>query len=129
MNYNKFLIFGKELIDGESVSEIKIRTSISRGYNYVFHHVRENCRNHPDSNFNNGRGDHQEAIHFLKRLEEGRLASTLNSLTDKRNNAEYELKPTFNKTNAEDYIDDVEDFIKKFNKENIKKRRVKKKLQ
>ena len=129
MNYNAFLTLGKELINNDPVTEVKVRTSISRGYNYAFHHVRENCRNHPDSSFNNGKGDHQEAIEFLKRIEQGGLASLLLSLTDKRNNAEYGLKLTFNKENAIDYIDDTEDFVGRFESEktNILKRRVKQK--
>lgn len=101
MNYRNFLVLGKELIEYEPISEVKIRTSISRGYNYVFHHVRENCRSHSESHFKDGRGDHKEAIKFLERIEQGRLASALTSLTDKRNHAEYDLKLSFNKTKAE----------------------------
>ena len=129
MKYNDFLIFGKELIKSKPSSEIKFRTSMSRGYNYVFHHVRENCRNHPDSEFNNGKGDHHEAVSFLKRIEQSRLASALNLLTEKRNCAEYDLKLVFKKTNAEDYIDDAEDFLNRFEKEktNIIRRREKSK--
>ena len=130
MNYNNFLTFGKELIKSEPISEVKIRTSISRGYNYAFHHVRENCRGHPDSDFKDGKGDHHEAIEFLKSIEQGRLASALNDLTDKRNKAEYDLKLSFNKKNAIEYIDDSEDFVERFNleKENIIKRRAKQKF-
>ncbi len=127
MNYNEYLFFSKKLIQDENNPEVNIRTSISRAYNYVFLHVREKHRNHPDSNFRNGRGDHKEAVEFLKRLEYSRLASTLFSLTDRRNLAEYDLKVDFKKVKALEYIDDAQDFIKKIDNENIKKRRVKKK--
>jgi len=127
MNLKEFYNLGKELIQGENVSEVKIRTSIGRIYNYVFHYVRENCREHPDSRFRNGKGDHQEAVEFLKRIEERRLASILTSLTDQRNNAEYDLKLSFTIQKAEDYIDDADDFIDRFNNRNITKRRAKQK--
>jgi uncharacterized protein (UPF0332 family) len=129
MNYNAFLTLGKELIENEPVTEVKIRTSISRGYNYAFHHVRENCRSHPDSHFNNGKGDHREAIEFLKRIEQGTLASHLLSLTDKRNNAEYDLKLNYKKEKAIEYIDDAEDFVGRFDRDkiNILKRKIKQK--
>lgn len=128
MNYHNYLVFSKELIKEEKAPEVNIRTSISRAYNYAFLHVREKHRNHPDSYFRNGRGDHKEAIAFLKRLEYSRLASALFSLTDRRNLAEYDLKQVYKKQKALDYIDDTKDFIKKINGEDIKNRRVKKKL-
>jgi len=125
MNFRNFLGLGKELIEGENIPEVKIRTSMGRVYNYVFHYMRENHRGHPDSNFGNGKGDHSEAINFLKRLEERRLASTLHSLTHKRNRAEYDLNLSFKKQNAIDYIEDAEDFVKKMDSGNVKTRRVK----
>jgi len=127
INYNKFFQLANELILNKTIEEVKIRTSISRAYVYAFHYVRENYRNHPDSNFKNGTGDHDEAIQFLKRLKEGRLASTLLSLTARRNNAEYDLPLDYKrKQKAEDYIDDVKDFIQKMEceKTTLKKRRV-----
>jgi len=127
MNLKDFYDLGKELLQGENVPEVKIRTSIGRIYNYVFHYVRENCRKHPDSKFRNGKGDHQEAVKFLERIEERRLASTLLSLTEQRNNAEYDLKLSFTIQKAKDYIDDADDFINRFNNRNIIKRRAKQK--
>ena len=128
MNFHDFLKFGKELIQEKDIPEVKIRTSVSRVYNYVFHYIRENYREHPDSDFTNGKGDHQEAIGFLKRLEERRLASALEALTNKRNNVEYTLKLSFTKGYAIDYIDDAEDFVIRIDKEHLKSRRVKERM-
>ena len=130
MNLNDYFSLGKELIQGSNIPEVKIRTSIGRCYNYVFLFVRENCKGHPDSQFSSrGKGDHQAAIRFLTSIEERRLASSLIDLTDKRNIAEYDLSKKYILTHASDYINDAEDFVRRFSQEiqNIKSKRVKQK--
>lgn len=106
-----FLKLAEKLVSDLNNEEIVYRTAISRAYYYAFHFVRENCGTHPDAMFRYDHTDHQEAVNFFMRVGRRDLASIMRSLRNRRNHADYELTRTITKDQAEEFINDVRDFI------------------
>jgi len=98
MSGRDFLIFAKTLYTSDD--EAARRTSVSRAYYALYHHVRENLilsgirvTTKPE--------EHQRMVRYLKNsgIEDAKfVGEQMNDIREKRNNADYELNDSsFNK--------------------------------
>ena len=99
-----FFTHSRKLANKSEDKEIARRSSISKGYYYAFHYVRENGKTHPiTSHFRHGGGDHGEAVDFLDRMGEKKLSRELSDLQEWRENADYELGDPIGKNALDDF--------------------------
>lgn len=92
INPKDFFSYSRKLANNSKDREIARRSSISKGYYYAFHYVRENGKTHPTTDyFRDGGGDHTEVVEFLERMGEKKLSKELSSLQEWRENADYKL--------------------------------------
>ena len=107
MNYDEFLNCAKQFFQGKS-GEIDLRNSASRAYYYLFHKIRETFRGHPKADFKNGKGDHEEALKFLLRINQPTLADRFHECLTRRQNADYGINDPFAEICADEQLKEVQ---------------------
>ncbi|KJU84665.1 HEPN domain protein [Candidatus Magnetobacterium bavaricum] len=111
-----YLPFVRELLDGKTVSEVKIRTAISRTYYAVYLYAAEKYVQAKGNNasIESACKNHTRFLNELKDESDGRLntiGNQIHELKRFRERADYEIKAYLNKSDAEGCLNQAHKII------------------
>ena len=108
IKHDEFLEVAIKLIeDSPSNDSAFIRSSISRAYYYIFHYAMEKLKKHPKARFHllkNKACHHKYIIELLYELKQLDIAERIGKFRRVRNDADYDLNRSFDKSEAERWI-------------------------
>jgi hypothetical protein len=111
MKCEEFFYLAKRLKELDNAGEVEFRTSISRVFNYAYLTIRRRYRNDRRVKFR-GYGDDKILVReLLYNARQKHLFEQYKKFYSDRNNAEYQMNVSFDKSDVNEYIDDIEDFL------------------
>jgi len=111
MDCTEFLALAKRLKDESNAKEAEFRTSISRTYAYAYVLLKKRYEEDDRIKFENKFGDKWALRQLFINANKRHLWEQFGIYSKDRNDTEYNMDKEFNKDDADEYINDIEQFI------------------